>query len=146
MNIGKVVVETLEFSQQLDILHKHITRNDLPVQKSDSFDKQCFLLERYIGEDIFQSTYKKMKTVNILSGVIALPVLLVIVVAYIYSRWIDRKYDIFGLFLNNPILYIIPAVLIVVTLVLALFHALLRKKLYYWIYPELKSKLKVNDE
>ncbi len=59
MNFGKILNETLEFSAQLDILHKHITKNDLQVQKSDSFDKQCFLLERYIGENCFQSTHKK---------------------------------------------------------------------------------------
>ncbi|MFB6367469.1 DUF6097 family protein [Paenibacillus elgii] len=136
----------MESSKQLDLLHKHMIQNNLPVQKSDSFDEQCFLLEQYIGEDIFQSTHKKMKTINILSGVFALPVLLVIVVAYIYNRWIHRKVDIVGFFVDNPVLYIIPAVLIVVTLILALFYYSLRKKLYDRIYPELKDKLKINAE
>ncbi|OVE66934.1 hypothetical protein CCS79_16770 [Clostridium diolis] len=145
MNFGKILNETLEFSAQLDILHKHITKNDLQVQKSDSFDKQCFLLERHIGENCFQSTHKKMNTVNILSGIFAFPVLLIILVAYIYGKWIDRKFNIFEFFLNNPILYIIPAILIVITLVLAIYHSILRKNLYYNIYPELKRKLMIEE-
>ncbi|MFF2911483.1 hypothetical protein [Paenibacillus sp. NPDC057934] len=56
-----------------------------------------------------------MKKVNILSGLFALPVLLVV-----------------------------AAVLIVVTLVLAAFHSALRRKLYGHIYLERKSKLRMN--
>lgn len=48
-------------------------------------------------------------------------------------------------FLNNPILYIIPAILIVITLVLAIYHSILRKNLYYNIYPELKRKLMIEE-
>jgi len=145
MSFGKIIHETLEFSNELDILHKHITKNDLQVQKSDSFDKQCFLLERYMGEDCFQSTHKKMNTVNILSGIFAFPVLLMILIVYIYGKWIDKKFDMFGFFLNNPVLYIIPAILIGITLILAIYHSTLRKNLYYKIYPELKRKLMIEE-
>ncbi|ATP40028.1 hypothetical protein CSE16_08190 [Solibacillus sp. R5-41] len=144
MNVGRAVLRSLEFSHELDLLHKHITHSQLPVRKSDSFDNQCILLEQYLGEDTFQSTYKKMKRVNILSGLFALPVLLIVAAAFVYGRWIDRDYDIFGFFVEHPVLYIVPAVLIVVTLVLAAFHSLLRRKLYGRIYPELKYKLQMN--
>jgi hypothetical protein len=137
--------ETLEFSNELDILHKHIIKNNLQVQKSDSFDKQCVLLEQHIGQESFKVTNKKMNTVNIMSGVFAVPVLIMIVVGYIYDKWIDKNFDVLGFVLNKPILYIIPAVLIVVTLLLATYHSSLRKKLYYDIYPELKRKLRVEE-
>ncbi|NUU60409.1 DUF6097 family protein [Paenibacillus agri] len=144
MNMGKTLLSSMEFSQELDMLHKHITNRELPVSKSDSFDKQCMLLEESLGEHAYQSTYKKMKKVNILSGLFALPVLLVVAAAFIYGRWIDRDYDVFGFFVDHPILYIVPAALIVVTLVLAAFHSALRRKLYGHIYLELKSKLRMN--
>jgi hypothetical protein len=144
MNMGKALLSQMEFSQELDMLHKHITKSELEVPKSDSFDKQCMLLEESLGEHAFQSTYKKMKKVNILSGLFALPVLLIIAAAFIYGRFIDRDYDVFGFFVDHPVLYLVPAVLIVVTLVLAMFHSALRKKLYGHIYPELKSKLGMN--
>lgn len=143
MNMGRAVLQTLEFSQELDVLHKHISHEGLPVKKSDSFDKQVMLLEQYLGEDAFQSTYTKMKRVNILSGLFALPVLLVIAAAFIYGRYINRGYDVFGYFVDHPLLYLVPAALIVVTLVLAVFHSALRRKVYGRIYPELKSKLHV---
>lgn len=145
MNYGRALHNVLEFSHQLDVLHKHMTESNLPVRKSDSFDRQCFLLEQHLGEDVYQTTYKKMKKVNLLSGITALPVLLVIAVAYIYSRWIDKELDMFGFFIDHPVLYLVPAVLIVVTLVLAVYHSILRKKLYYRIYPELKSRLHIQE-
>lgn len=144
MNMGRVILRSLEFSQELDLLHKHIKRNELPVPLSDSFDKQVTLLEQYLGENAFQSTYKKMKKVNILSGLFALPVLLIVAAAFIYGRYIDRDYDVFGFFVDHPVLYLVPAALIVVTLVLAAFHSALRRKLYGRIYQELKSKLKTD--
>ena len=144
MNVGRAVLRSLEFSHELDLLHKHITDSQLSVRKSDSFDNQCILLEQYLGEDTFQSTYKKMKRVNILSGLFALPVLLIVAAAFVYGRWINRDYDVFGFFVEHPVLYIVPAVLIVVTLVLAAFHSLLRRKLYGRIYLELKYKLQLD--
>lgn len=145
MGFGRTSYETLEFSNELDILHKHIIKNNLQVQKTDSFDKQCFFLEQHIGEESFKATNKKMNTVNIMSGVFAVPVLIMIVVGYIYDKWIDKNFDVFEFLLNNPVLYIIPIVLIGVTLILASYHSILRKKLYYNIYPELKRKLRVEE-
>ncbi|WP_242841810.1 DUF6097 family protein [Clostridium beijerinckii] len=145
VGFGKILYETLEFSNELDILHKHITKNNLQVQKSDSFDKQCFLLERYIGEEHFQSIHKKMNIVNIMSGVFAFPVFIIILMVYVYAKWIDKKFDVFGFFLNNPVLYIIPAILIGVTIILAIYHSILSKNLYYKIYPELKRKLAIGE-
>ena len=145
MGFGKNSNETLEFSNELDILHKHIIKNNLHVQKSDSFDKQCVLLEQHIGEESFKVTNKKMNTVNIMSGIFAVPVLIMIVVGYIYDKWIDKNFDVLGFVLNNPVLYIIPAVLIVFTLLLATYHSNLRNNLYCKIYPELKKKLRVEE-
>ncbi|AQR96416.1 DUF6097 family protein [Clostridium saccharoperbutylacetonicum] len=145
MGFGKILHEALEFSNELDILHRHITKNNLQVQKSDSFEKQCFLLERYMGEEHFQSIHKKMNIVNIMSGVFAFPVLLIILMVYVYAKWIDKKFDVFGFFLNNPALYIVPAVLIAVTIIFAIYHCILRNNLYYKIYPKLKEKLRVED-
>lgn len=144
MNAGRAILRTMEFSHELDVLHNYITQSKMPVRKSDSFDKQVMLLEEAQGENAFQSTYKKMKKVNLLSGLFALPVLLVVAVAVIYGKYINRGYDVFGYFVDHPVLYIVPAALIVVTLVLALYHSALRRKLYGQIYPELKRKLGLN--
>lgn len=141
MNAGREILRTMEFSHELDVLHNYITQSKMPVRKSDSFDKQVILLEEAQGENAFQSTYKKMKKVNLLSGLFALPVLLVIAVAAIYGKFINRGYDVIGYFMDHPVLYIVPAALVVVTLVLAVYHSALRRKLYGRIYPELKSKL-----
>ncbi|GGF99088.1 hypothetical protein GCM10010912_49800 [Paenibacillus albidus] len=46
--------------------------------------------------------------------------------------------------MDHPVLYLVPAALIVVTLMLAVFHSALRRKLYGRIYQELKSKLGMN--
>lgn len=141
MNMGSAVLKSMEFSQELDLLHKQITQRELPVAKSDSFDKQVILLEQHLGGTAYQTTYKKMKKVNILSGLAALPVLLVVAAAFIYGRYIDRDFDVFGYFVGHPVLYLVPAALIVVTLVLAMVHSALRRKLYGRIFPELKNKL-----
>ncbi|MDU4697555.1 MAG: DUF6097 family protein [Paenibacillus sp.] len=141
MNAGRALLKTLEFSQELNLLHKYIKHNELPVPLSDSFDQQVMLIEQYLGGNDFQSIHKKMKRVNLLSGLFALPVLLVVAAAFIYGSYIDRDYDVFGFFVDHPVMYLVPAALIVVTLVLAVYHSTLRQKLYTRIYLELKSKL-----
>ncbi|WP_018750622.1 DUF6097 family protein [Paenibacillus sanguinis] len=145
MNVGRILLKTLEFSHELDVLHKHITTNQLPVRKSDSFDKQCFFLEEYLKEDTYQSVYRKMNAVNKWSGIVAAPVFLIIAVAFVYGKWINPSFDVIGFFVDNPMLYIVPAILIVITLMLALVHQILRKKLYEQIYPRLKAKLEVRE-
>jgi hypothetical protein len=145
VGFGKNSNETLEFSNELDTLHKHIIKNNLQVQKSDSFDKQCVLLEEHIGEENFKVINKKMNTVNIMSGIFAVPILIMIVVGYVYYKWIDKSFDPFSFLLNNPALYIISAVLIGVAAIFSISYYILRKRLYYKIYPELKRKLRVEE-
>jgi H+/gluconate symporter-like permease len=145
VGFGKKSNETIEFSNELDILHKHIIKNNLQVQKSDSFDKQCFFLEQHIGEENFKVTYKKMNIINIISGISALPIFIMVMVVCIYNKWIDKNFDVFGFIINNPALYIIPVVLLIITLILSNYYSILRKKLYHEIYPELKRKLSVKE-
>lgn len=145
MSFGRILHETLKFSNELDILHKHITKNNLPVQKSDYFEKQCFLLERHIGEEHFKSTHKILRIVNIMLRGIAFSVLFVILAAYIYVKWINKNFDMFKFIINNPAIYIISAFLLGLILILNMYNSILRKKLYYKIYPKLKRKFRVEE-
>jgi hypothetical protein len=145
VGFGRILHETLKFSNELDILHKHITKNNLRVQKSDYFEKQCFFLESHIGEDYFKSTHKKLRIVYSMLKIIAFSVLLVILGAYIYVEWIDKNFDVFKFIIDNPAIYIISAFLLGIILILNMYNSILRKKLYYKLYPELKRKLRVEE-
>ncbi len=145
MNIGGTIKQTLEFSEQLDILHKHISKYELPVKKSDSFDKQCILLEEYIGQSDYLICYKKMKTANYLSGLIAAPVLIAVIIFYVYAK-LNRDFDIAHFIINNSIIYIVAGVLFVLTLLISLYFYLTKRKLYGTIYPSLKKSLHINGD
>jgi hypothetical protein len=142
MNIGREVGDVLHFSEQLDILHKHITLNELPVKKRDTFDEQCILLEEYLGEDNYKRVYKKMRTLNILSGIMAFPILLLIIGVIVYSK-LNKDVDIFAFILNNTFLWIGAGVLLAVIVIVSLLFYITKNKLYNNIYPELKSKLHI---
>lgn len=86
-----------------------------------------------------------MNIINIISGISALPIFIMVVVVCIYNKWIDKNFDVFGFIINNPALYIIPVVLLIITLILSNYYSILRKKLYHEIYPELKRKLSVKE-
>lgn len=143
MNVGREVGNVLHFSEQLDILHKHISINELPVKKRDTFDEQCILLEEYLGEDNYKNVYKKMRTLNILSGVMAFPILLLIIGVIVYSK-INKDIDIFAFILENTIIWIAAGVLLAVILIVSLLFYITKNKLYNKIYPELKNKLNIH--
>lgn len=142
MNIGREVGNVLHFSEQLDILHKHISFNELPVKKRDAFDEQCILLEEYLGEDNYKNVYKRMRTLNILSGVMAFPVLLLIVGVIVYSK-LNEEVNIFAFILENTFLWIGAGVLLALILIVSLLFYITKNKLYNKIYPELKHKLNI---
>jgi hypothetical protein len=137
-----MLYENSEFNKELDILHKHITKNNLRVKKSDYFEKQCLLLEDHIGEERFKLTHKKLKSVNILLKLISFFCLFIILAAYIYVTWINENFNIFEFIIDNPATYIICAFLLGIILILSLYNSILHKRLYYKIYPELKKSLK----
>ncbi|GLB23941.1 hypothetical protein LXJ15735_01820 [Lacrimispora xylanolytica] len=142
MNIGREVGNVLHFSEQLDILHKHISFNELPVKKRDAFDEQCILLEEYLGEDNYKNVYKRMRTLNILSGVMAFPVLLLIIGVIVYSK-LNEEVNIFAFILENTFLWIGAGVLLALILIVSLLFYITKNKLYNKIYPELKHKLNI---
>lgn len=143
MNVGREVGDVLHFSEQLDILHKHISLNELPVKKRDTFDEQCILLEEYLGEDNYKRVYKKMRTLNILSGIMAFPILLLIVGVIIYSK-LNKEVDIFAFILNNTFIWIGAGVLLAIIVIISLLFYITKSKLYNKVYPELKSKLNIH--
>lgn len=142
MNIGRAVGDVMQFSQELDILHKHISKRELPVQKRDSFDEQCIFLEEYLGGDTYKKQHKKMQMLNLLSGVVAFPILFLIVAIVVYSK-MNKDFDVFRFIMENPFTYITAGILLLGVLVLALSFTLAKKKLYNKIYPDLKAKLKI---
>lgn len=144
MNMGGILSQTLELSQQLDCLHKHITVHELPVKKSDDFNKQCILLEEYIGETDFVNCYKKMKTANLLSGLIAAPVTIAVILFVIYAKF-NKDFNVFLFIFNNPIIYVAAGILLVLVLLISMYFYLIKRKLYGRIYPSLKEKLNIRD-
>lgn len=143
MNIGRAIGDMMQFSEQLDILHKHISLKELPVKKHDSFDEQCIILEEYLGENTYKKQYNKMKTLNLLSGVIAFPILFLIVAIIIYSK-VNKDFNVFNFIIENPIIYVVSGILLVLVLILALLFSIAKRKLYSKIYPNLKDKLNIN--
>ncbi|MDU4962394.1 MAG: DUF6097 family protein [Sporomusaceae bacterium] len=140
MNPGRILAEALEFSQELDDLHKHISATNLPVKKSDSFDKQCLLLEDYLGGNAFRTYHKKMKTANMLSGVLAAPVLVAIVVFILIDKF-NSDFNVFKFILDNPVIYILAGILLVAVLSVAWYFRHVKNKLYGEIYPAMKDRL-----
>lgn len=132
--------KSIQLSEQLDILHRQISEKNIPVQKKDSFDEQCIVLEKYIGGSKFKTYCQKMKMANTLSGCFAFPVLLAIIGFYINSK-INKAFDIFKFITNNPIIYILGGMVLILVLCLATYFYFIKKKLYGLIYSELKDKL-----
>jgi hypothetical protein len=100
-------------------------------------------LEEYLGEDNYKKVYKKMRTLNILSGVMAFPILLLIIGVIIYSK-INKDIDIFAFILENTIIWFAAGVLLAVICMVSLLFYITKNKLYNKIYPELKNKLNIH--
>lgn len=140
MNIGRILVEALEISQELDDLHKHITDNQLPVKKSDDFHKQCILLENYVGGNAFITYYKKMKNSNLLSGLIAAPVTIAIIVLVAMDKF-SKNFDAIQFYMDSVALQIVSGVLFVLVIAVSLYFYYVKNKLHGKIYTDLKQKL-----
>ena len=143
MNIGREVGNVMHFSQQLDVLHKHISAQELPVEKRDSFDEQVILLEAYLGEDHFRKAYQTKRTLNLLSGVMAFPILLLIIGVIVYSK-LNEDVDVFAYIFENTWIWIAAGVLLVAVLIVSLLFYIAKNKLYSKIYPALKHKLHID--
>lgn len=77
------------------------------------------------------------------SEVVAFPILILIVVVIIYAE-VNKDFDVFKFIIDNPITYIVAGILLMLVLILALCFYIIKRKLYYKIYPDLKDKLNIN--
>ena len=84
-----------------------------------------------------------MRTLNILSGIMAFPILLLIVGVIVYSK-LNKEVNIFAFILENTYIWIGAGVLLAMILIVSLLFYITKNKLYYKIYPELKNKLHIN--
>lgn len=140
MNIGRMLGEALELSQELDDLHKYITDRQLPVKKSDDFYKQCILLEEYVGSNTFKSYHKKMKNSNLLSGLIAAPVTIAIIILIAMDKF-SKNFDAIQFYMDSVVLQGASGVLFVMVIAVSLYFYYIKNKLHGEIYTKLKQQL-----
>ena len=140
MGNAEILYHTLQLSAELDELHKLISTMDLPVQKRDSFDEQCILLEEYLENNDFRVNYRRMKKINMITGLFAIPFLIVVIGLYISGKFKADSNFISYIFNNMWIIYVLGVSLVALFITAVYFYAL-RRNLYYKIYPKLKQGL-----
>ncbi|MFB7158340.1 DUF6097 family protein [Lysinibacillus sp. NPDC056232] len=142
LNYGKTMLEIYSSAEELKQLHKIISDYNLPIRSEDTFEKQAVEVSEYLKEPTFIEARNKKRSLNIMSGVIALPIVVFIVYMILGKLKIIGREDIFknilDWFLAYPWAFILYA-FIFASIVIA--HKLIEKKMYNKIYPNLKLKL-----
>lgn len=75
MSNFNILAESLDNAERLKRLHYIIDANKLPIISKDDLNHQIVEVEKFLGENDFTELNKKRKTVNIWTGILALPVL-----------------------------------------------------------------------
>ncbi|HEY4389970.1 MAG TPA: DUF6097 family protein [Paenibacillus sp.] len=142
LNYGKTMVEVFSSAEELKQLHKIISDYNLPIKSEDTFEKQAVGVSEYLNEPTFIEARNKKRSLNIISGVISLPIVVFIVYMILGKLKVIDRGDIFknvlDWFLAYPWAFILYAI-VFASIVIA--HKSIEKKMYYKIYPNLKLKL-----
>ncbi|WP_413482680.1 DUF6097 family protein [Morganella psychrotolerans] len=75
MGIITAFAKSTDNSQLLHLLHLQIEEQDVPVARHDDLDSQLTDLAVYMNNDEYPALTRRRRRVNILTGILALPVL-----------------------------------------------------------------------
>lgn len=125
--MGTMVVN----AQQLKELHYHIEDRRIPVTLKDDLAAQIKEIERYLGRTDFSTANRKRQTVNILGGVMALPLLayplLLVLNRFLGHLGMDIHLEQINRTLMAMMIAYWPALVLYSALVIALVGC------YYWL-------------
>ncbi|EJD6110939.1 DUF6097 family protein [Morganella morganii] len=76
MGIITAFAKSIDNSQLLRLLHQQIEKQDAPVACRDDLDDQLTDIAAYMHDEHYPALAKRRKKVNMLTGLLALPVLL----------------------------------------------------------------------
>lgn len=68
--------QTIEAAQLLKELHQYIGTHHIPVTSKDDLHSQMVEIEHYLGGTTYQELSRKKRSINIWTGILALPALL----------------------------------------------------------------------
>lgn len=91
MGIITALGKSIENSQLLRLLHQEIERNDVKLDCRDDLNDQLLDIARYMSDDEYLSVVKIKRKVNILSGIMALPVLILAIL--LFSTRLDKWFS-----------------------------------------------------
>ncbi|MFG0223863.1 DUF6097 family protein [Providencia stuartii] len=91
MGIITALGKSIENSQLLRLLHQEIERNDVKLDCRDDLNDQLLDIARYMSDDEYLSVVKIKRRVNILSGITALPVLILAIL--LFSTRLDKWFS-----------------------------------------------------
>ncbi|WP_258305649.1 DUF6097 family protein [Pectobacterium parmentieri] len=99
MGYSNILGKVLDNAQRLKEVHYHIEHHHIPVTSKDDLSQQIIEIERYLGDSSYTSLNTRKHRINILSAILALPVLLFcfIFVPDRYLKYFNIEYDIDGM-------------------------------------------------
>ncbi|GAA1406025.1 hypothetical protein AUR04nite_16920 [Glutamicibacter uratoxydans] len=138
-HMASTTLGTLQLAEELRKLHLAIPAKGLPVQLRDDFYEQCIALEEHVGGEGFRKTYKRSRMFNMLSGVVALPVLLAVIVLIIL-RYTVSGFDPAAWVMDNLWVVALSAALIIDVLVMSFMQKATLRLLMNVEYPALLGR------
>lgn len=124
--------KSIENAQLLRLLHQEIANNNAPLESRDDLNDQLSEIAHYMNDGNYLSLTKKKRQVNILSGLLALPILLLCVI--LFSTRLDKWFGttisqysdaIFNTMIANYWSVIVYGILLILSI---LYFYLLQKK------------------
>lgn len=140
---ARIVVESLQIAEELRCLHRTISERQLPIALRDDFHDQCEEIERAVGGDGYRSTRRRAKTLNVLSLVLALPVLLGVIAFVAYDRLVPGADLLAALFQNMTLFWsviAVAAVFVVAVIACSAAHRAANRRLLGTEYPSLLAR------
>lgn len=140
---ARIAAETLQVAEELRWLHRAIAERDLPFPLRDDFHEQCEAIERAVGGDGYRTARRRARALNVLSLVLALPVLLAVVGFIAYDRLVPGADPLAALFDDMAVFWsvvAVAAVLVGAVLACALAHRAANRRLLGTAYPALLAR------
>lgn len=136
---GASVSASLQLAEELRWLHKTLRERVPSVPLRDDFFEQCAALEERVGGDGFRRTRSRAKRLNLLSGLLAVPVLLAVMAGIAADKLMDG-FDVVPWMMSNPWVFVLAGVLVVAVLLLAVTLRMTNRALLRREYPSLLER------
>lgn len=120
-------------------MHVQIKARGLPIALRDDFYEQCAQVEGYAGGNDFRRARSRARALNLLSGILAAPVLLAVIAGILADKFFDG-FDVFAWAIANTWVFVVAGLLAVAVLVVALFTRAANRTLLRREYPVLLAR------